>query len=343
MKCQNNIIILALLVLTSCATKNTGLEIENKTQQVKIFVVEKQIYNYSLHTSGRIAAEEEQKLSFKTGGLIGKILVKEGQKVKKGALLATLDLVEINAKVDQAKLAFEKAQRDLKRARNLYNDSVATLQQFQDAKTALDYAKSNLDIAVFNLNYSKITAPESGIVLKKMAEENEMTGSGYPVILFGSNRKNWIVKAIVTDNQVVNIHIDDKAIIQTDAYPGTDLHARVIEISNFADPYTGVFDIKLMLEPVNLKLVSGLIASVDITSGKSEEMLKVPYDALINANGNNATVFKVEKHKVTSCEIDIFKLLDNYVLVNKGINKGDTLITENVSNVRVNDSVEIVK
>jgi len=97
-----------------------------------------------IHTSGKLFSEAEMKLSFKIGGIIEEIFVDEGQQVHKGKLLAKLDQAEIEAQVNQAKNAFEKANRDRDRVYKLYEDSVATLEQLQDATTGLEIVKSNL-------------------------------------------------------------------------------------------------------------------------------------------------------------------------------------------------------
>ena len=107
---------------------------------------------------GKLASKEELKLSFKTGGIISEIFVDEGQTVKKGQVLAKLNLSEIQAQVNQAILGLDKAERDYRRANNLYKDSVVTLEQLQNTTTALDIAKSNVKIAEFNLQFSTIKA-----------------------------------------------------------------------------------------------------------------------------------------------------------------------------------------
>ena len=91
--------------------------------------------------SGQFTTDDETLLSFKTGGIIQKLYVEEGDPVRKGQLLATLNLTEVNAAVAQAKLGLQKAERDFERANRLYLDSVATLEQMQNAKTALELAR----------------------------------------------------------------------------------------------------------------------------------------------------------------------------------------------------------
>ena len=76
-----------------------------------------------IQTSGLFTTDDETYLAFKTGGIIEKIYVKEGDAIRKGQLLATLNLTEIEAQVAQARLSFEKAKRDF-RASKIYIKTV---------------------------------------------------------------------------------------------------------------------------------------------------------------------------------------------------------------------------
>ena len=138
-----------------------------------------------VHTTGTLVASEELKLSFKTGGIVAKIFVREGDKVRKGDLLASLDLLEINANAEQAKIVYDKALRDYIRAENLLKEGATSLEKKQNAETAMNIAKNSLEIAQFNLQHSRIEAPDNGIIMKQFVKENELVSSGYPVFLFG--------------------------------------------------------------------------------------------------------------------------------------------------------------
>lgn len=123
--------------------------IEDDIVAVKLVDVSQANSTEALKASGLVASLEETRLSFKTGGIIEKIYVKEGQSVRKGQLLATLNLTEINAQVQQASESVQKYDRDLKRVTSLYRDSVATLEQVQNLTTALSVAKQSLEIASY--------------------------------------------------------------------------------------------------------------------------------------------------------------------------------------------------
>jgi RND family efflux transporter MFP subunit len=162
-------IIIIALIFNACKEQVKEEKIAEKVKVRTTKVIEKEM-SIPVHCSGKLASKEESKMSFKTGGIISGIFVDEGQRVKKGQVLAKLNLSEIQAQVNQARLGLDKAERDFRRTNNLYNDSVVTLEQLQNATTALDIAKSNVEIAEFNLQFSTIKANSNGTILKRIAE-----------------------------------------------------------------------------------------------------------------------------------------------------------------------------
>ena len=131
--------IIALTTIIACKKEaevtSTPLSLSEKIT-VHTTKVDSAAQNSVIEVLGIITSESEAKPAFKTGGVINRTYVKEGDFVKKGQLLATLIMSEIDAQVRQAEEGFQKAERDLARVKNLYADSVATLEQFQNAGTA---------------------------------------------------------------------------------------------------------------------------------------------------------------------------------------------------------------
>src|SRR5690606_23941034 len=99
--------------------------------------------------SGTFTTDDETVLSFTNWGIIQRITVKEGEVFKRGQLLAALEPTEIDASVRQSQLALEKAERDYRRAKQLYLDSVATLEQLENAQTAHEVAKAEAERATY--------------------------------------------------------------------------------------------------------------------------------------------------------------------------------------------------
>jgi multidrug efflux system membrane fusion protein len=334
------IVIFSFTVVVSC--KKSPPKVEEKSAiPVRTEIVKEQLLSFPVRTSGRLTAKTESKLSFKTGGIIKKIYVDEGQSVKEGELLSELNLSEIEPRAKQAELALQKAERDYQRAKNLYRDSVATLEQFQDAKTALEYAKSNAEIAKFNLKYSDIRAPGNGKILKRVSESNEIVGPGQPIFLFASTESSWVVRSNVTDKDIVHISLNDSATIEFDAYPGKTFYGRITETGNMADPYTGTYEVEITMKEQPESLVSGFIVTVTIYPAKtSRNMILIPAEAVQEGNGISGNVWLMKDEKPVRQVIEIHSITDRGIIVASGLVEGDEIITEGGEYVREGVDVE---
>lgn len=295
------ILFVSLLAMWGCTQKGEKkTDLKKATIPVRTVAVSDSDCSIPIRTLGILASKAEMKLSFKIGGIIEKIAVDEGQIIKKGSLLARLNLAEIDSQVENARSMFEKAERDLQRVENLYQDKAVTLENLQDARTARDIAKSQLNAATFNYTHATIKAPSNGKVLKRFAEENEMIGPGIPVIYFGSLEKDWVTRVSLADRDILSIGLDDPALIEFDAYPGEVFTGHVTEIAEAASVKNGLFEVELQMKNKDLPLKSGLIAHVTITPVQRVPCLRVPLAAVVEADGTKASIFVPDKSKTTA-------------------------------------------
>ncbi len=293
--------------------------------------------------TGILSTKMESKLSFKTGGIIDQILADEGQSVKKGQLLAQLNPEEIKSKVRQADLVLKKAERDFGRAKNLYQDSVVTLEQFENAKTALDVAKANDRIARFNLQYSAIHAPADGKILKRVAEINEIIAPGFPVFLFASTQNEWVVRTNLTDRDIIRINMLDSARILFDAYKEEVFMGLVSEVGTAADPYTGTYEVEIQLLRKPRKLVSGFMARINIFPKELKRQIIIPYESILDGVGYTAYVFIIKDGKPYRRKIKIKSFSDKGISVESGLHAGEEIVLEGLQYLREDSSVKIIE
>lgn len=295
-------------------------------------------------TTGLFTTDDETLLSFKNGGVIERIYAKEGDFVKKGQLLAILNMTELNARATQAKLAVEKAERDFNRAQRLYKDSVVTLEMFENAKTALDVVKQDLNTIQFNIRYSEIRATIDGYVLAKLANEGQIVGPGTPIFqINGAGKGNWMVKAGVSDRQWVAIKEGDSAMIQTDAFPDR-IAATVIRKSEGLNPQSGTFNIQIQPNSVKgLQIAAGMFAKVTIYGSTSNSWV-IPYDALLDGDAGKGAVFITNDEKTAQkIEVKIASIQKNNVLIESGLENYKNLIVSGSPYLKDGVKIKIVK
>lgn len=348
---MKNLILLTIisLFLAGCGAsskeKKAPAEVLEDATPVRIQAVQFKKIQASIFASGVVAPQAEIKLSFKTGGVIEQMYAQEGSTVYRGQLLATLNLSEIQAQVNQAKYGLEKSKRDLDRAKNLYTDSVATLEQVQNATTAQQLSASGLQIAEFNQKYSTIYAPVSGRVLRRFTEPNELIGPSMPVFLIGSTEAAWVVKVALSDKDVVRINIGDRANVTMDAHPSVNFKASVSQIAQIASQGTGTYEVELLLEAGNYNMIAGLIAQSEIIPQANLENITIPISALVEADGDKGYVYVLEKDKksVKKTQVKIALTQANEVALFGGLAAGTEIVTEGAAYLTDKARVRVVK
>jgi membrane fusion protein, multidrug efflux system len=337
------IALIMVLIIPGCRNKPVKSS-DKEAKLVRLFEAKYQSVSMPVHSTGVVASSEELKLSFKTGGIVADINVHEGQKVKKGTTLATLNLSEINAQVNLARNGFEKSTRDFNRVKNLYRDSVATLEQYQNTATALDVARSNLDVALFNQSHSTITAPDDGVVLKQFVRTNELVASGYPVFLFGTSGKNWKVKTALSDRDIVKINIGDSASVALDAWPGVHFSAIVDQVGEISNPMTGTYDIELAMKRNSYRLATGFIADVTLFPKSIEKYIMIPVGSIVDAEGLTGYVYTVNDSMIVRrIKIEIVTIIGANAAI-KGDPEGfRRIVSEGAAYLRDGEMVKVEK
>jgi RND family efflux transporter MFP subunit len=311
-------------LVASCGSKEKITNEIPKTEVIPVKLESLQVLNSTeeIHVSGQFTTDDETYLSFLSGGIIQKLYVKEGDRVHKGQLLATLDLTLVKATVSQAKLGSEKSKRDLERAKNLQKDGFATLEQLQNAQTAVDVAEEQVQSALFNLKYAEIRAVSNGFILRKMANQGQLVSSGTPVFQTnGAGTSSFKLKVGVSDRQWSQIHIGDVAEIQADVFKDKTLKAKVSRKSESIDPFSGTFTVELELQgKLPEGLASGVFGKATIFLSETSENWKIPYEALLDGNADDGFVFVSNDRKtVKKVPVKIENLNQNEVEIGEGL------------------------
>ncbi len=338
---------IAIIAISAVACHNAHKEDKTFSSEpipVKVVQVQHRQTKPQVVATGLITTDQEAKYGFKIGGIIENVYVEEGQYFKKGQLLATLKTTEIESQLQQAKLASEKARRDFNRAKNLYKDSVATLEQYQNAQTGLDVSKRTIDLVQFNKQYTAIYAQVDGFVTKKLANPGEVIAAGYPVLAINqvTAKQGWVLKVGVTDAEWAAIGLGDKANIKIDAYPNQAFDGTVSKKYLAADPSSGTFTVELTLNSPAKSFALGMYAQAVIALKGIQSNATIPYEALVEANGNDAFVFTpLANNKVKRVPIKIASFDQQCVTIQSGLENIPSIVIANTAFLNENTSITI--
>lgn len=344
-----SILFIAIILTALCCgeqleTKEVKKENHSVTDAIKVKTTTLQENNGAavINAMGIVMSSNEARPAFKTGGVINKTYVKEGDYVKKGQLLATLLMNEINAQVQQAEEALSKAERDYNRVKNLHADSVATLEQLQNTGTALEVSKRNVEIAKFNRQYSEVRSPISGKVAKQIMNSGEVVGPGNPIYaIIGTDKTDWKVMVGLTDRDWARVKTGDKCEVSIDAYPDKIFKAVIKDKSAIGGNANGNIDVELKLLEQPTSLAAGLITKVNLHPSIKSNQKLIPIESLESSNGKTAKVYVVNGDKATAKTITIGKIIGDFVEVISGLNAEDKIVTTGVKFLEEGDKVVV--
>jgi RND family efflux transporter MFP subunit len=297
-----------------------------------------------ISTNGIVAIKGEMKLSFKVAGVIKSIRVREGQEVKKGERLADIELTEVNAQVEQARQLAEKARRDAARGERLYNDQVISLEQLQDLRTQASVAAAQLKGAEFNRGYAVISAPGDGVILRKLAEERELVPAGQAVLIIGTHDRGYVVRAALSDREIVQLKLGDPAEIRMDAYPGQAIAGSLTEIAGAADSRSGMFPVEVRFDSVPVSLASGLVAKLNLhaAASRQRQLTYVPIGAVVEGSGDRASVYVVDGDHARRRSVRVAFIAPEAVALDDGVKPGERVVTDGALYLQDNEHIEIV-
>ena len=307
------VILLAVIVAVNLK-RQSGSSVEVTVEKVKRGTIVQTVSG-----TGKVHPEMEVKISAFVAGVIKKIYVKEGERVRKGQLLAELDRERYVAGLDRAKstlksaeASLKKARADYKRMKQLFEQNLASAADLENAEANLMMAESQLEQAQASLreaqdslDKTRLLSPIDGVVTRLNKEEGEIAlGSQFQadVIMTVADLRRMEVRAQVDENDVVLVNVGNPAKIEVDALPDTVLEGRVTEIAHSAqtrglgtaEEVTN-FEVRVAVVTPHPKLRPGMSATVDIQTARHDSVLYVPIQCLTAREVSDSTLLALAK------------------------------------------------
>ena len=256
---------------------------------------------------------QQATLYAKVAGYLKTINVDKGDQVKEGALLAEIEVPELEADCTRYKAEVRVSEADYKRLSESQKKApdLVVPQTVDDAEGKRDIAKANLQRTETLLHYAKIIAPFSGIISKRMVDP----GAFIPAATSSSAAQNAAIVTLTDFNRVrvqvavpeleaSLVEIDQPVKMTVDGLPGRSFDGKVTRFSYTLDEASKTMLAEIELPNPKLELRPGMYAIVKIGIERKEDALLVPVDALV-AERAGAFVFTVMDNKAKKTRVQI--------------------------------------
>lgn len=342
---SKSVLFFLILGMASCSSKKTE-ESNVKSVPVKIQEIKYSDNIYQQEYIGTVEGENAVDISFQVNGNIEQMYVQEGQSVRKGQLLARLNTSSIESIHNAAKATLNQAQDAYDRLSILYKNNSLPEIKYIEVKTQLDQAQANEQITRKNLQDCNLYAPISGVVSRRYQEAGANVAPGSPIYnLVTINSVK--IKIAIPENEISRIKIGETCRIKISALNDSEFEGKIIEKGVSANPVSHTYDIKVQVNNTNSQIIPGMVCKaylINSSDVSAQKNIIVPLKAVqVDFYGKHFVWIKDEQNKAIYREITQGKLIDNGVVIEKGLQPGDNLIIEGYQNISPGVAVETAK
>ncbi len=313
----------------------------NQVVSVNVYKTEKKIAEKKLKMVGTAIANQVIDIKSEVQGKITSLNITLGQKVSQGQVLAKIDDRLRSLAVDNAQQRLADAKQNFERFKNLYEGGAASKAQFDQYSLAYENARNQVDQARKELSSTTVTAPISGIITSKQAEEGSFTTMGSPIATVVDISKLKI-QLNISENDVYALNLGDEVTITTTVFPGVNYHGKVTFISPRGDEAHN-YPVELSIENKKDKqLKAGTYVDVAFNRQSSVPTLQIPREALVGSI-KDARVYIVDKENSVQLKpIVIGNDYGQYLEVIEGLSEGDIIVTSGQINLTNGAKVVII-
>lgn len=277
-------------------------------------------------------------VSSESAGTVIWLGVKEGDRVKRGQLIARLDSASSGAKFDRAKAARKLAAEQLRRRKELLEKGVLAQEEYDQIKAELEQSEASLKEMQVNVEYGIVRAPISGIINKRYIDRGERLNVGDNVV-------DIVEPSVIRTNinvpemDVPYLHKGQKVTVSVDALPGKSWDGVIDFISLKADPFSKTFETRILTDNSAGEIRAGMLARVSLLRRTVENTVTTPLYAIINQGGER--IIYVEENgvaRVRTIKLGIIEGEKAQVLT--GLEPGEKLIV--AGHTMVEDGMKVV-
>lgn len=349
----------ALVLLSACGSSSKPADAPKAPPPpaVALYTVQKGAAQYFDEYPATVVALNEVQLRPQTTGYITGIFFKDGQLVRKGQKLYSIDQQQYQASYNQAvanlnvaKANLGKAQQDADRYTELQKQDAIARQTVEHAQADLQAAKMQLEAAKANVasvqtgvRYSTIYAPFDGTIGISQVKLGAAVSPGQTILNTVSSDDPMAVDVAVDQKQigrftqlqqkpggardsVFMLELPDQSVYP---YPGS-----ISLIDRAVDPTTGTIKARIVFPNKSKMLKSGMSCNLRIRNNGNEQMMLIPYKAVTEQMGEYFVFVLGDSSKVSQRKILTGQVINDKIVVKSGLAENDKIVAEGVQRLR---------
>lgn len=322
------------------------LEDNTKLPLVSALTVEPQQFQHYLELQGDVMTDQNVLVYPEMAGTLYRVYVKEGQRVSKGQLLASIDDGGLSSQLAQLRTQAELAKTTFERQKRLWEQNIGSEIQYLQAKTQYEAQQSAVKQLESQVGKSSIRAPFSGIVDDIIKDQGTVVSPGPGSEIFRIvNLSDMYIDVEVPESHLPNVTPGKEAEVYFPVL-GESITTKVRQTGNFINPSNRSFSAEIPVPNKTGNVKPNLTAKVKINDYTNENAILIPQSVVSeNAEGEQYVYLIAEENGEVIAKKSIItpgRTQGDYLEVLEGISSGSQVIVEGARRVRDGQKVQVI-
>ena len=329
---------------------NDGISLLDENERLTLvskYEIQQTIFNTYIEAQANLKTRKNVLILPEFQGTLEKVFVSEGQKVKKGQLLAEINDSGLNEQYEQMVIQAEFAKENFERTQRLWDNNIGSEMQYLKSKTDYEASEKMVDQMKDRLSKTKIYAPFDGEIDEIISNVGSNLIPGVSQILRLVNLDIIYAESFVSEKYISFIGEGTEAIVQIPLL-NMDYRSSVNQTGNFINPSNRTFRIEVPVENFDNRIKQNLDAKIKINIYKKDDAIVIPLRIVReDALGKNFVYVMSEDNKegvyLTSKQfITLGNKSEDKVEVTEGLDLGDIVVLEGAYSVEDSQRVKLI-
>jgi len=329
---------------TAISEKDTA----KKLPLITTITAKEEVFKHYLEIQGNVKTKQNILIYPEMAGILKTVYVKEGQRVSKGQVLATIDDGGLSNQVAQLEATTQLAKTTFERQKRLWEQKIGSEIQFLQTEANYKAQSNSLKQLKSQLNKSSIKAPFSGVIDDVIKESGNVVAPGIGSEIFRIvNLNNMYVEAEVPERYITSIQKNKEVKVEFPVL-GTTINSSVRQVGSFINPNNRSFKIEVPVDNKSGNVKPNLTAKLQINDYTDEKAVLIP-QSIISENSNGEQFVYIIKDKTSENEataerhvIKTGKTQGNFIEILSDFPVGTEIIKEGARSVNNGQTVKVI-
>ena len=323
------------------------LDTDKKIPLITTLKVNDTVFDHFLEIQGSVTTKNLLVIYPQYSGILNKVYVKEGEKVKKGQILAKIDDGGLSQQLAQLQIQSELSKTTFERQKRLWEQKIGSEMQYLQAKSNYEAQGKAIDQLQKQVDKTFVTAPFSGTIDDVITEQGSVVLPGQTQLMRIINLDNMYIEANIPEQYITNISVNKTVEIEFPVLNKT-IKAKIRQVGNYINPANRTFKIEVAVPNKDQSIKPNLTAKLKINDYSNAHSLLIP-QSIISENASGEQYVYIVENKKENNEALVKKVIiqtgrtqGDMIEVLGGLDNGSEIILEGARSVIDGQEVKII-